>query len=93
MVLEGIKDGKDNASEIDEIDAFLFSLHKPGSFEGTDSVEITYDKQYESMCILIAQKTSLDAKAMTVLQFYSAIDNLKKQADAERKIANKYKHK
>ena len=91
LVLEAIQTDKQNASEIDDIDAYLFSLHRPNSFSGSSSAEIKYDKQFENMCILIAQKTNMDAKAMTVLQFYSALDNMKQQAEAERKIANKYK--
>lgn len=43
------------------------------------------------MCVLIAQKTNMDAKAMTVLQFYSALDNMRQQAEAERKMINKHK--
>lgn len=93
LVLENIIDGKNNFSEIDIIDSYLFSLHKPNSFLGESSVEIKYDKQFENMCVIIAQKTSLDAKQMTVLQFYSAIDNLKRQAEEERKIANRHRRK
>lgn len=91
LVLEGITDGKDNASAIDEIDMYLFSLHKPSSFDGSSSAEIKYDKQFESMCIIIAQKTSLDAKKMTVLQFYSSLENLKQQAEAEKKMLKRHK--
>lgn len=91
LVLEGIKGGENKTSEIDSIDAYLFSLHKPNSFSGASSAEIKYDKQFESMCVLIAQKTSMDAKAMTVLQFYSALDNIRQQAEAERKMINKHK--
>ena len=91
LVLEGIKDGKYKASEIDDIDTYLFSLHKPNSFSGTTSAEIRYDKQFESMCVLIAQKTNMDAKSMTVLQFYSALDSIRQQAEAERKMINKHK--
>lgn len=91
LVLEGIKTGEKKTSEIDEIDDYLFSLHKPSSFSGSSSAEIKYDKQFETMCVLIAQKTNMDAKSMTVLQFYSALDNMKNQAEAERKMFNKHK--
>ena len=91
LVLEGIKNGEYKTSEIDEIDDYLYSLHKPNSFSGSSSAEIKYDKQFETMCVLIAQKTNMDAKSMTVLQFYSALDNIRQQAEAERKILNKHK--
>ena len=68
-------------------------MHTPKAFTGTGSVEIKYDKQFESTCVLIAQKTSMDARKMTVLQFYNAIDNIKAQAEAESKSVKRYKRK
>ena len=93
LVLERILEDKNNAEDVRKIDDYFFSLYKPNSFSGEESAEIKYDKQFESLCVLIAQKTSLNAKDMTVLQFYSALDNIKKQAEAEQKAVNKYKHK
>lgn len=93
LVLERILEDKNNAEDVHKIDDYFFSLYKPNSFSGEESAEIKYDKQFESLCVLIAQKTSLNAKDMTVLQFYSALDNIKKQAEAEQKAVNKYKHK
>ena len=40
LQLESIAKGIDNADKIEEIDAFLFSLHKPKSFNGKTSIEI-----------------------------------------------------
>lgn len=91
MVLEGITDGKDNTSEIDIIDDYLFNLHKPNSFLGSSSVEIKMDKQFESMCLVISQETNMDAKKMTVLQYYNAIDNIKKQIESKQKAYKRYK--
>ena len=34
----------------------------------------------------------MDARKMTVLQFYNAIDNIKTQAEAEAKRYKKYKN-
>lgn len=93
LVLEGIIEDKDNTSEIDVIDNYLLSLHKPTSFEGSSSAEIKYDKQFETTCVLIAQKTNLDAKNMTVLQFYSTLENMKKQSEAEQKMLNRNKRR
>lgn len=93
LVLEGIRTGNKNTSDIDTIDEYLFSLHKPNSFIGSASIEIQYDKQFEAACIAIAQKTNLNAKHMTVLQFYSAVDSIKQQTEAEQKILNRHKRK
>lgn len=91
LVLEDIKNGTDSSSEIDRIDDYLFNLHKPNSFSGVDSAEIKYDKQFESMCLLISQKANMDARNMTVLQFYTALDNIKQQLEAEQKAYKKHK--
>lgn len=93
LVLERITEEKDNADEIRKIDDYFFSLYKPSSFDGEESAEIKYDKQFESLCILIAQKTSLDAKNMTTLQFYNALDTIRKQTEAEQKALKKHKKK
>ena len=71
----------------------MLSMHTPKVFIGSDSVEVKYDKQFESTCLLIAQKTNMDARKMTVLQFYNAIDNIKAQAEAEAKSLKYNKRK
>lgn len=81
----------DNSQQINEIDNFLFGLYKPKSFVGEKSVEISYDKSFESACLLIAQKSSLDPKKMTTLQFYSALNNIKKQLEVEAKSYKSHK--
>lgn len=85
LVLDSIITGSDNSEEIEAIDALFLGLYKPSSFIGSDSVEIKYDKQFENGCLLIADRIGLDAKKMTTLQFYNAIDMVKKQIDAENK--------
>ena len=83
--LQGIAYNQDNSEKVNEIDEYLFGLYKPKVFTGKDSVEIKYDKQFESACMLISQKTGMKAKNMTVLEFYNTIDNISKQAEAEAK--------
>lgn len=85
LQLEGIIDECDKSSEIAEIESYLFGLHKPKIFIGKESEEIKYDKQFESACLIISQKTGMNAKSLTVLEFYSALSNLQKQAEAEKK--------
>lgn len=66
-------------------------MSSPKSYIGSESIEIRYDKQFESTCLLISQKTNMDAKKMTVLQFYNAVDNIKQQLEAESKSIKKPK--
>lgn len=93
LILDSIINDTDNSEQIEAIDIVLTNMHSPKPYSGSESVEIKYDKQFESTCLVIAQKTSMDAKKMTVLQFYNAIDNIKSQAEAEAKALSKHKRR
>lgn len=85
LVLDTIISETDNSEQIDMIDTMMLNMQSPKSFTGSESVEVKYDKQFESTCLLISQKTNIDAKKMTVLQFYNAVENIKHQMEAEAK--------
>lgn len=91
FVLDSMINGTDNSEQIETIDIVMLNMHSPKSYIGSESVEIKYDKQFESICLLIAQKTNMDAKKMTVLQFYNAVDNIKQQLEAESKSVKRHK--
>lgn len=91
LVLDSIINDTDNTEQIELIDTMMLNMHTPKVFIGSESIEVKYDKQFESTCLLIAQKTNMDARKMTVLQFYNAIDNIKAQAEAEAKSLKKHK--
>lgn len=92
LQLQELIEDKDNAEQIAEIEEFLFSMHKPKIFTGKDSEEIKYDKQFESACMIISQKAGMDAKKMTVLEFYNTLINIQKQIENEKKAySNKSK--
>ena len=93
LVLQGIIEGKDTSTEVAGIDDFLFSLHNPKSFIGSASAEVKYEKQFETSCMLISQKTGMTAKKMTVLEFYNTLTNIGKQAEAELKAHKRVKRK
>lgn len=93
FVLDSMINDTDNSEQIETIDMIMLNMHSPKSYIGSESVEIKYDKQFESTCLLIAQKTSMDAKKMTVLQFYNAVDNIKQQLEAESKSVKRHKRK
>lgn len=57
----------------------MFARYKPSNFSGSKSVEVEYNKQFESACLVIAQQTGLAPKTLTVLQFYGALEDIKKQ--------------
>lgn len=93
LVLDSIINDTDNTEQIELIDTMMLNMHTPKVFIGSESVEVKYDKQFESTCLLIAQKTNMDAKKMTVLQFYNAVDNIKQQLEAESKSVKQHKRK
>lgn len=93
LVLDSIMNGTNNSEQIETIDIIMLNMHSPKSYIGSESVEVKYDKQFESTCLLIAQKTSMDAKKMTVFQFYNAVDNIKQQLEAENKSVKRHKRK
>lgn len=93
LVLDSIINNTDNSERIESIDMIMFNMYSPKKYAGSESVEIKYDKQFESTCLLIAQKTNMDAKKMTVLQFYNAVDNIKQQLEAESKSIKRHKAK
>lgn len=91
LVLDSVANGTDNSDGIEAIDKALLQAYRPNSFSGASSVEVTYDKQFESACLLIAQRANLDARGMTVLQFYSAFNNIRAQIEAEAKSLKRTK--
>lgn len=83
LILDGIIDDKEKAEEVNRVDDFLFSLSKPKQFSGSKSIEVEYIKQFENIAILISQKTGLDTKKMTVFEFYTTFEQVKKQTEKE----------
>lgn len=90
LVLDSIINDNDNSEKIEKIDQGIFDEYTPKIFTGSESVEVKYDKQFESMCLLIAQEIHVDAKKMTTLQFYNAIEVIKKQTEAKLKSTANY---
>ena len=91
LVLDSVVSEVDTSEQIEAIDLQILLSHSPKLFMGSESVEVKYDKQFESACLLISQKTNADAKRMTVLQFYNAVENIKQQAEAETKSLKRNK--
>lgn len=91
LQLQGIVDETDYSNKMQEIDDGLFNLYKPKSFIGKTSVEISYDKHFESTCALISKETGLVPKEMTVLSFYNTLSDIGKQVEMKKKTYNRYK--
>lgn len=89
LQIDQMLNGTDHTESIKEIETYLLGLYKPKAFEGKESVEIRFDKQFETSCMLISQKANRDAKKMTVLEYYTVLENIQKQLEAEAKAYNK----
>lgn len=79
LQLDNIIRGSKNKDKIDKIDDFLLSLAKPELFQGKASKEISFDKEFESMCIFLKGELTADPDNMNVMQFYSAFEHIKKR--------------
>lgn len=69
----------------------LIQMYTPINLFGEKSEEIEYDKQYERIKLIIAQKTNLDIKTLTVFQYYTYLEAVKEQVDEEQKASKRIK--
>lgn len=88
LILDEIITGNEKGSEIDKITNMLITFAKPKSFTGSESVEISYNRQFEDMCLLLSQNLHINPKSFTVLEFYNSFMFLKQQLKS-RERANK----
>ena len=79
LMLDEISDGRDRSEEIRAIESRMVRSDKPRVFQGDRNAEVLYDKNFVGCCIAIAQNLNMDAKQMTVLEYYRAIEVLEEQ--------------
>lgn len=69
-------------------DAMVLSV-KPKVFTGRDAFGVQHDKGYEKICLLIASNLHVDAKRMTVMEYYTANEYLNEMAKERKKLGAK----
>ena len=79
LQLDEIETGADHREEIKALDSQKARVEKPRIFRGDRNAEVLYDKNFVGCCIAIAQNLNMDAKRMTVLEYYRAIEVLEEQ--------------
>lgn len=90
LELEELITGQSKAKEIEKIDEFFLSLNRPRSFEGSKSAEVSYDKAFENTCLALQFKLKIpNAKRLSVLEYYNAVENLNKLVDRESKSSQR----
>ena len=85
LMLDEIADGQDRSEEIRAIESRMVRSDKPRVFQGQKNSEVLYDKNFVGCCIAIAQNLNMDAKQMTVLEYYRAIEVLEEQQKQYKK--------
>lgn len=91
IVLDTIINGEtdDKLAQIDRITTELLMYNKPKAFSGSDSVEITHDKQFERMCLVLSQHLNVNPKQYTVLEFYNAFEYIQEMMKEKAKRAKR----
>lgn len=87
-ILDSIIDGEDKQSEIERLTNELITYTRPEIFAGEKSIEVSFDKQFESLCLILSQNLHIDAKKLNVLEYYNAFEYLKK-AEKESKATKR----
>lgn len=70
---------------IEQLTDELVCFTKPRVFTGKDSVEIAYDKQFEDMCLVMAQQLHTDPKKYNVMEYYNAYHYIKEMQRKQKR--------
>ena len=92
LILEDIINHSDSSTDIAKIDAIMMTMCKPKLFYGPESVEVKHERDFNNACLLIAKELNYNTDNLTVLQFYSALELIKKQTEAKSKALNNNSH-
>ena len=74
IVLEGIIDGVERKEDVERVTDELLTWSRPNEFEGLDNAEVRYDRQFEKVCIAMAQNLNVNPKLYTVQEYFSAYE-------------------
>lgn len=85
LMCDEVADGEDRSKEIRDLESQMVRIDKPRSFQGVRNAEVLYDKNFVGCCIAIAQNLNMDAKKMSVLEYYRAIEVLEEQQKQYKK--------
>lgn len=82
-VLEGLAEGR--VFEEIELTTKLLTYSKPQVYPGSDGVEVTFDRQFEDVCLAMGEQLHANPKAFSVFEFYNAYEFLRKRAKEAEK--------
>lgn len=84
-ILECVAAGTTESAEVERLTLQLITYFKPQSFEGRESAEIAFDRQFENLCLVLSEQLHVEPKKYTVLEFYNAFDFVQEKAKALQK--------
>lgn len=87
-VLDGIIDPT-KKQDIQMMTDRIITFTPTRKFSGIDNAEVKHDKQFYSTCHVISQNLHADARNMTVVEYYSALEVLKEQSREYKKALKK----
>lgn len=76
---------KDAKKKLFEIEVAMLNIVRPKNFYGSESYEIQYEKNYQTVCHGLNSHTNKDVKKMTILEVYSLMELLKKKDEENGK--------
>lgn len=91
LQLRSILDGTDNKSKIAEVTKEIYAMQNPKGFDGKQSEEIRFDKQFEDMCLAMAKEFGGSVKGFSVMEFYTAYEHMERQSEQMKKMTNRRK--
>lgn len=78
LQIDEVLNDTDNSAEIAKLGELLSIGYKPLVFDGKESVELQFDKQFEQMCLALSKEFGGKAKEYSVMEYYSAYERLEK---------------
>lgn len=84
-VIKGIVRGREDTEKVQGLEDRLLTQTKPLRFDGERNFEIDYDRQFDRMCVVIAQNMGMDAKRMSTQDFYNAYEVIREQHKKSKK--------
>lgn len=85
LVLQNIVAGVPviNTEEVEKLTTALITYSNPQTFDGSESVEIQFDRQFENLCLILSGQLNVNPKKYSVMEFYNAFEYLKEKAKSE----------
>ena len=90
LQVDEMQTGADHSKEIEELNEQIMRHFTPKNFEN-DAAVVEFDKQFESMCLVLSKEFGGGIKGHSVMEFYTAYNLLNEQQKELKKLKNRKK--